>query len=257
MEKTGRLVESEGNEHTERGNLLEPVVLAWAQKRIGLAFATDVMEVAPCGLLAANFDGLSPETLGAKAFIVEAKTTIEPGEWGDEGADQVPERVVAQTHHQFVVAGPEYRLAYVPVLMPGFRSFDFKMYRVERNDELANAIAERCRDFMTKHVRADVQPDDFKPSIEILKRVRRTPNKSVPISAALVEEWTGLKEAARVIEERKKNAEAAILAAMEDAEEATFDGGKLTYFEVNRRGYVVDPCTYRQLRLKAAKGLKA
>lgn len=253
LEKTGRVDDFEGNENTERGNLLEPVVLAWAKKKIG-EFTSDVMMIAPCRLLAANFDGLQPIFGGVQeGFVVEAKTSNNAGEWGDEGTDQVPDRVIAQAHHQMFVAGPSMRLTYVPVLMPGFRSFDFKMYRVERNDILGNELADRCRDFMRKYVQTDTRPDDFRPGLEILKRMRRVPNKSVELPDVLVDNFILARAAKKQAEEECEAAQAALLAELGDAEHGSYSKGYVTYLQTTRKAYEVKETTFRTLRLKAGK----
>lgn len=257
MEKTGQAEPFEGNEHTERGNLLEPVVLDWAEKEIGVGFSRDHMKVAECGLLAANFDGIHRDPLSLLSrlnpFVVEAKTTVNAEEWGEAGTDQVPERVIVQVHHQLYVAGQEYRIGYVPVLMPGFKSFDFRMYRVERDDDLAEAIAAKGREFMEKYVRLGIRPDDFRPSIEVLKRVRRQPNKTVEVPDDLVDQLVVARAAKSLAEKDVKDAEAALLAALGDAEAGSYAKGTVTYMETKRRGYTVEDTTYRTLRVKPAK----
>jgi putative phage-type endonuclease len=257
LAKTGRADDFAGNEHTDRGNLLEPVVLTWARERIGRDFARDVMDVGACGLLAANFDGRSGGSV-PEPFVVEAKTTVTDDEWGDEGTDQVPDRVVCQVHHQMTVAGPEFRVAFVPVLIPGFKAFDFRLYRVDRDDELADALAARCRAFMTDHVRADVRPADFKPSLDVLKRVRREPDKLLDgmLSADLVDAWEQAKLTLKQAKEEEEKVKAALIAALDVAEGALCPQGLITYLQTSRKGYVVEPTTYRTLRLKKARETK-
>lgn len=246
LEKTGRVDDFDGNDATERGNLLEPVLVDWAERKLGAWMSIhDAMLVDAGGILAANFDGLTD------SFIIEAKTTVNSDEWGEAGTDEVPERVIVQTHHAMRVAGPQCRVAHVPVLMPGFKSLDFKMYKVERNDQLADAIADEITRFWNHYVKLDIQPDDFKPSIEVLKRMRRMPGKISVIDRALVEAWERAKLEWKAAEEVKEMAQTALIAALGDAEGGDFGGEKiLTYMETARKGFTGEPTTFRSLRLK-------
>ena len=54
-------------------------------------------------------------------------------------------------------------------------------------------------------------------------------------------------------ERRKGVSKANVIAAMSDAEAATWSGGRFTYFEHHRRGFTVEPTTYRQLVAKGRK----
>ncbi len=257
LEKTVQADGFEGNENTDRGNLLEPVVLNWAEQQLHGVFLRDVMVVHPNGLLAANLDAYQPKVhiggVNDEPFIVEAKTTVDCDDWGEPGSDEIPDRVLVQSHHQMIVAGPEYRVVYVPVLMPAYRAFEFRMYRVTRNEELSQRVEDAGSSFMERFVRSGTRPDDFKPSLEVLKRIRRLPNKTIELPDEVVDAWTFAKAVAKDTAENVKVAETALLAAMRDAEAGTFAKGTITYFETNRKGYSVEPCTYRTLRLKGAK----
>lgn len=249
LEKTGRVTPDEGSEATDRGTLLEPAVLDWAQREIGVEFARGVMLTSEP--LAANFDGLSFES--APAFVVEAKTTTACADWGDPGTDEVPERVIVQVHHQFAVAGPAFRLAYVPVLMPLFGRFVFRMYRVERRDDLAEAVADAGREFMLKHVRADTPPPDCLPMLDTLRRMVRQPNKTVPLDEGIAASLIKARAAKSECEKACKDVERIVLAALGDAEAGEFPGGRITYLETKRKGYTVAESSYRTLRVKTER----
>lgn len=245
--KTGAADGFAGNAATERGSILEGAILDWAEKKLAMPLKRNVMVIASDELRAANLDALI-ET--ANPQIVEAKSTVSRDEWGDDGSDEIPERVMVQIHHQMAVMGPLARIAWVPVLMAGFASLDFRMYRIERNDELADMIANADVDFMRNFVIPRKAPDDYHPSLEVLKRVRRVPQKTVAISDELVLAWRGAADAASAADKAKKKAEADLLAAIGDAEAATCGVGLVTYMEQKRKGYTVEPTSYRVLRLK-------
>ncbi len=257
IEKTGRADGFEGNEATDRGNLLEPVILDWAQRRLP-NFNRGVMRSE--GYLAANFDGITggpDEIMAGDALIVEAKSSNghNADEWGEPETDQVPDRVIVQTHHAMYVAGESYRIAYVPVLMAvPFKGFEWRMYIVRRNDDLANAVARQGTEFWINHVLADVPPDDFRPSIEVLKRVRRQPNKTVPVDSELADRLVLARAACKRSDDEKAEAERALLAVLLDAEQGDCGNGRLvTYLPTTRKGYTVEETTYRTLRIKTNK----
>ena len=245
LDKTGADPGFAGNAATERGNYLEPAIVEWAREQIGEDLIRNVLKTR--GDLCANLDAYNV----SRQFIVEAKTTTNVDEWGDPGTDEIPDRVLIQTHHAMHVVG--YALAYVPVLMPVFGRFEFRMYVVKRNDELAAEVARRGTEFMEHNVRLGIPPSDSKPSLEVLKRIRRTPNKVVPVDSCLVDRWIVAKDAAMQAKDDADEAQAAILAALQDADGGTCQQGALTYFTTKRAGYAVEPTEFRQLRLKKRK----
>ena len=255
MEKTGRVEDVKQTKQMQRGNLLEPALVQWACEQLGQKYVTpDLMLVHVNGLIAANFDAIEPTPNNCPTFHIEAKSTGLADEYGDEGTDQVPERVLVQVHHAFAVV-PSLQVCYVPVLMPGFKRLEFKMYEVPRNDELAERIGAACSEFMERFVRRDVPPPDFAPSLEILKRVRRIPNKTIELhDTSLLDTLEACRRRRDDAIEAFNQALADIITPMDDAEAAVFPDGRVaTYQETHRRGYEVKPCTYRQLRIKAAK----
>lgn len=252
LEKTGQAEDFAGNDATDRGNLLEPVLLTWAERELGVTLVHNVFIACATKLsLCANLDAWAPDG----DFIVEAKSSNDPEQWGEQGSDEVPEKVIVQTHHAMYVARK--RVAYVPVILPGFRSFDFRMYVVNRNDDLAEAVANAGQDFMQKHVWKKTPPSDFRPSIEVLKRMRREPSKTVPLSPELADRLVLARAACKLAEEDKEEAERLILATLMDAEAGDpGDGRLITYMSAKRKGYEVKETTYRTLRVKSAKGSK-
>lgn len=254
LEKTGQLAEWDGNEATERGRLLEPVLLDWAEGELRKEFSRDVMITHRNGMLCTNFDAIVAIHDGDIRESVEAKTTVIEEGWGEPGTDEVPDRVIAQAHHGFACL-PSLKTCWVPVLLPTYRKFDFRLYRIERNEKLVEAVELACTGFMERHVRLGIPPDDFRPSLEVLKRVRREPGKPVEIHRATLEKYIVLNAAVDHVTEERDAAKAALLAEMGDGDAASI-GGEIvaTYLETNRREHVVKASTYRQLRIKKAKG---
>lgn len=245
LDKTGRADDFEGNENCDRGNDLEPVILNWAERELAAPLIRNVYCHDKAGtFLAANLDADCPQ-LDA---IVEAKSSVNLDEWGEPYTDEIPERTIIQTHVGMFCAGR--KMAYVPLLAPVFGRFDWRMYQVEFKPALSEAIEREAESFWKNHVMADTPPEGVIGSIEVLKRIRREPNKIADISGELVDRWIAAKAAAAQAKDDADAAQAEVLTAMMDAEGArTEDGRDMTYLETARKGYVVALCNYRTLRL--------
>ena len=67
-----------GNEPIDVGNLLEPVLLDWAEEQLNQSIMKNVLRIHDNGIMAANLDGM----LNLEQHI-EAKTTGITEGWGD------------------------------------------------------------------------------------------------------------------------------------------------------------------------------
>ena len=247
LDKTGQCEDFEGNKATDRGVRLEPVLLDWCESQIGQEILRDQMVPHANGILCTNFDGLVNDEES-----VEAKTTIIDAGWGEVGTDQVPDRVQIQVHTGFACK-PTLKLCHVPVLLPGFRQLDFRLYCVRRDDKLVEIIEREAETFMEQHVRLGIPPENYRPSIEVLKRVRRVPAKTIELPDEVVDAWQKRKAAEKQAKDGREEAEAKLLAALGNAEGGTYSGGLVTFLEYRNKGYAVKPYTYRSLRIKTDK----
>lgn len=248
-EKTGRVKDFDGNRATLLGNLFEEPLIRFVEIVTGATFERNVMRVHPNGLLAANFDGIG--SLVGDGVLAEAKVKVAiPTErWGDEGTDDVPMRVIAQTHHQFLHA-PECNRAVVPVLIPGF-VLEPRLYWIRRNDQLCEQIEMRGVEFMEKHVKTDTPPDDAKASIDTLERMIRTSKKFLDaVPDEIVTRWQELREQRLAAEKVEEDAKTAVLQQLGDAEGGCCALGDVTYFEQTRAAYEVKESKFRVLRVK-------
>ncbi len=241
-----------GNEAIDIGNRLEPILLEWAAEQLDRALDCNVIRIHENEILAANLDALLND-----AEHIEAKTTGITEGWGDPDVpNDVPEKVLVQTHHQFACAGT--RIAYVPVLIGSF-GLHFRMYRVERNEDVVEAVTDRCVKFWSDHVEKRIAPPDSLPSLEVAKRIRRVANKivtpsEVPNLDQLVREYEDASADLKGNKKHQEQCKAALLTAMGDAEELRCDAGVYTYFEQSRKEFVSKATTFRVLR--AAKKSK-
>lgn len=244
-EKTGRLDDSERKETAcmTRGNFLEAAILAWFEQSIGKSITRNQYRSAknegiPIGT---NIDAIINEG----GFPVEAKSvgSYSNEVWGEPGTDLVPDRVIIQCHVHMIATDTLF--CFVPVYLP-YR--DFAQFTVPCNTDLKNIICEAAINFWENNVRKDIAPDAA-PSIDVVKRIRRQPNKTVDIAQTLIDAYIKAQQAESAATKAKDAAQAAILAVMDDAEGAVSDKGqKVTYFEQVRKGYVVEESSYRVLR---------
>jgi putative phage-type endonuclease len=249
--------ENESNPTSEAaiiGNLCEGAVLDWFTMETGKKILKNQQRVHDNKIMAANFDALViDENEG-----VEAKTTgiINPfdrEEWGEPGTDAVPERVIVQCQHQMAVL-PKLEIVWVPVLLGGV---GFRLYQVERNNELIKSLEEIEVNFWNSYVSARVAPDDYLPAIDTIKSISRIPSKTVSLENFIVEDWLKAKEAKSIAEKAEEEAKRVLLAALGDAEAGECSMGTLTYFEQKRKSYVVQASTYRVARFKERKEVAA
>jgi putative phage-type endonuclease len=149
------------------GNRYESVLLDYASDKLGReVIRTDtrfICEKHP--IFACNLDGyiLTKEQTWE---IVEAKTTGMADEWGDEGTDEVPDRVLLQVQHQLLCTG--WQVAHVVVLLGKFGLAE-RMYRVERNEDLIQAIIDKGEDFWNNNVLAKIPPSGEIKKPDIVK----------------------------------------------------------------------------------------
>ncbi len=250
------------------GNLLEGAILDYAAQELGVEIERDIEIAPPADLpyMGANLDG---RVDGKTHEGVEAKyDTFTVDQWGDEGTDQVPERVIVQVHHQMAVAALD--RVWVPVLKPR----GFGLYVVDRSEELISQVIEGERKFWDEHVLAELPPSgDPTPPLAYLKARNREPESIVDLDEAALEAWRELEErraTAKAAKEDVDAAQARVIDLLGDAEGGRLPSGDLiTFLEQksapscdSKRLRALHPDVYREffrqgthrrLRLKAAK----
>lgn len=235
MSKLG-LVEEEPqpNLAAEIGDRLEPVLVAWARDRIDPEQDLTLNERFwhENGIFAAQVDGWMP-SLGEP---IESKTSglvngmWRNDEWGDDGTDEVPHRVLAQVNFQLLASGAE-RGHVAAFLGAGVGP---RFYEIHRHPDLIQEIHDRCEHFWNEHVLKEAPPDE-PASLATLEHRVREPSKLVSIDESLGEWYAGLKEQAGLIEATKKEAKRQILEALGDAEIGATPWGEFHY-KANKNG---------------------
>lgn len=218
MSKTAGLVPDAPTRAQDRGNRFERALVQWTADDLGVEVDFDVTVHHPeVAFWAANLDG----RVRAKPWGIEAKvSTSEPGEWGDDGTDHVPKRVIVQTQWQMMVAGLE--RVYVPLHTASHGRLEERMYVLEPSCKLHKVIGEAASNFWERHVLAGVPPEGLLPSLETLKRVERALGEVAIVDASLATALELATAARKKAEEDEEEAKKAFLVALGTAEAADF-----------------------------------
>lgn len=247
-EKTGKVEPRDlsGNQAVLAGNLLEDGVLSYAAQHLG-PLTRNQYRSRPDLHLGANVDAI----VRANGYPVEAKTAGMTGplspDWGEPHTDEVPATHIVQCHVHMLVTDTS--VCHLPAFLGGR---GFAMYEVPLNDRLAESIAERARAFW-QCVERDTPPPDTVPMLDTIRRMRRVPKsiaRNLPVT--LLEDVEAAKTALHDAKKRKDEAEARLLAALEDHEAGEFtDGRAVTYYEATRSG--LDTTALREAYPEIAK----
>ena len=257
LEKTNQVEPWEGNEATRAGQKLESLVLEEAELDLG-DLAWDVFCPSPYGEpIAATLDAQVIST----GDVVECKTsgmTGGPvvGYWGEEGTDHIPEQYLVQTQIQMYCSGAELAHVYA-YLGKAIKS----VYQVRYDRQLAESIAETLAKWWEKHIVGGIAPDSTGALPDLLKRVRRQPEKIIEVGQestfqlrSVIDDMAQAKDRRKEIEEQIELMQGKLILALGDAEAAKLaDGTSITYMLTNRKVYTVEPKSYRTLRIKERK----
>jgi putative phage-type endonuclease len=197
---------------------------------------------------------LDREVVGQTDRGVEIKMTDcrLAGKWGEPGTDEVPETHLLQTQHYMGVTGKAY--FDIAVLIGGN---DFRIYTVQRDDELIEYLAEIEGKFWG-HVTERIPPPldlSHSRAIEVLKKVYPGTNGEAIVLPDEIWNWHNvLQDSQARIKPYKDAADCAkahILEAMADAAQGILaDGTGYTRKVVKRKGYTVEPVEYVDFRFK-------
>ena len=236
------------------GNRLEDSLTDWASDKLGIKFRKNIGRVSKEEpIFSATPDA---QEFYGKPIGLEAKTSgitnpaFDSSEWGEEGTDHVPNKVIIQVQHQMFVA--ELEKVYVPALIGGRGMLIFE---IDRNETIIAAIKEAGLAFWQNNVLLEHRPDDVTPKLEMLKSIYRDPTSSVelykPNQAVIVQQWLEAKTEFNAAKKIRDLAQADVINLLEDTEAGLFmDGSMLTYYESDRKGYTVEPTKSRTLRYK-------
>lgn len=237
------------------GNILEPLIANRYAEETGL----DLLDHGRHTLIHGEHPHLVA-TLDREILAPAAHGVLEIKAPGflmrDTWADGPPERHVIQLQSQLSVTGHSWGA--IAALIGGQ---DFRIYRVERDQELIDLILERIDEFM-ECVRREVppEPDGSESTRRVLKRLYpEDSGAEVSLDEPHHEKWAAELEAARAdaraAEGRINVAENHLRLAIGSATFATVGGRRLSLKTTKRTGYTVEPTSYRALKFeKPTKG---
>jgi len=238
-EKVGLAKETAINSRMEWGIRLEPVLVEKFDEiikdrtdgNITVDVSKTYIQHPEYPFLIAHVDGICSN--GQPQAVLECKTAgaYAAKDFGDEWTDEIPKSYLLQCQHYMMVTGlPE---TYVAVLIGGN---DFRVYHVQRNEDLVASLLKLEVDFWNEHVLAQNPPpiDGSEASSETLKEMY--PEDSGAEIVAEDEELLGnverlheIKDELKMLDADKTECENFIKAAMADASVMTGPNFKISY----------------------------
>lgn len=232
------------------GNKLEPIIAEEYQRVTGKKLKTDNdMIIHPeYEFLIANVDGL---IIGEKTgFEAKTASAFNAKEWGESGSDDIPTQYIIQCAHYAMVADLE--KIDVAVLLGGQ---DFRIYTINRNEKLEQAIMKKEKDFWNDNVLPKIPP---KPST--INDINKIYNSVTSGQSVIAEEKTiqmldylnKIKQKKKELEEQEENCKIDIFSAMKDAEFLYNNEGELlaTWKIQHRKAFQVKESSSRVFRIK-------
>ena len=251
LEKTGRIEPSKDTKATSMGKRVESILLDEAESDLGKLERNVLCWAPDKSPIASTLDGRAIQSHD----VVECKTsgiTGGPvvGEWGEEGTDAIPMHYLVQAQIQVWCSESELNRFYSWLGARGIVKF-----QVYRDDELIKSLRGRLNDWWDKYVVANVEPPNDSPiPLDVAKRLRKQANKTISLPPEITVLWNRrekLKEQEKLAKDTIEEIDSQILLTLDDAEAGILpDGRQITYFETERRGYTVQPCTFRTLRIR-------
>ncbi|MCL2647221.1 MAG: YqaJ viral recombinase family protein [Phycisphaerales bacterium] len=246
-QKTGRIIEPPSSEAMDAGNRIEPVVVDYAEERLGLGPLSRNRHMSASGFgfpMASNLDALVVST----GDPVEAKTAGLFGpiqdQWGEEGTDQIPDAYLVQCNVHLLVTDRD--VCHVPAFLGGR---GFAMFQVSPSKPLMDVILERCAAFWAC-VEEDRQPEG-RYSIEIAKSIRRATGKTISIPEEIGQRYITAKAQEKASKDAAEEAQAVLLTAMADAEIGECETGVIVASRIKRAAYTVQAGEYTRITIKA------
>lgn len=221
-------LEGETEDH-RRGHYAEPAILAWwldqHPEMLGVLDLQPQYVRADLPWAAATPDAAAVNPDTGERVLVEAKSARDMDEWGEPGTDEVPARYLVQALFQLHLSG--LKRAYIPVWGPWFEMVE---YVVDYDEVLAVGIVGRCLEFF-ESLAADNPPplDDTLHTFQTLKQLHPLINTGevVDLTEDVAHEFINAADAFTYAEARKRAANSAVLAVMQEAQYAHLDGQRI------------------------------
>lgn len=236
LEKTGQVPSFEGNDYTEWGTRIEPVILkAYAEKNVVKVLPSGTLVHAVHSFVIATPDGIverdddPPDD--RHGLEVKLRGQEQRWLWGEPGTDEVPIDVAAQCHYGMAVTGlSRWDVAVL------FSNRQFLQYTLRRDEDLAAGLIEQARHFWFTYVVPRVTPplDGSESTHAFL--AKKYPNHAMDLVAVaegpLVDYAAALrevKEQAKALEVRQSELEVFLKDAIGEHSGLQLPFGKVTW----------------------------
>lgn len=232
LDKTGRGEKRESqSESAHFGHLLEDVVAKEFSRRAGVKVqrVTQQLFLEEHPWAIGNIDRavINPDISGNVRFkegrlttdqLLECKTASEYMSklFGEEGSDQVPDYYLTQCLWYLLISGCD--VIHLAALIGGNK---FRMYRIERDEDLIQSIFNQVKAFWFNHVIADVPPDPSTFDDVLHRWSKHVVGKQVEADfehIKLAEELISVQKAKKDAEAREDEIKLKIVSTMQDAE---------------------------------------
>lgn len=202
-----------------RGKRMEPYVIDMLAEEEGLYIIARGNRYRDCqhDFLAAEIDA---ETECGLNVEIKTVSPFKSKEWGEEYTDAVPVHYTAQAMHGLMVTGKQ--TCIFGVLIGGD---DFRVYRVERDDETIAAIREKELDFWGRIQR--LEPPEAVAVSDILRMFERDSGYAIEADGKAVNalvKLRNLKAQAKSLEAEIEEAETSLKLYMQDKSILTVNG---------------------------------
>jgi putative phage-type endonuclease len=252
--KTGRIEPPRENDAMWWGKRHEAPLLEKRCEDSGTTIAqTQVFCEHPTLPLVATLDAIDSE-----GCIVECKSIGDRSPMladvslaGDD--DGVPQAWYIQAQQQMLCAGPQYKTVGFCVLIGGNRHVNIDVWR---NDAVIDAMVPQLVEFM-RLVEADEIPPYVNAKADVLKAIH-APREDEYEGGEREREAADLLQSLRALKaETTKQielAESAIMSLTRGRQCRLADGRAIRYRDVSRKGYTVEPTTFRTLTIQKVRG---
>lgn len=165
LEKRGRADDQPDTMYTLWGRLHEATIA----KQYAVEFGVTLSEAETYALVDAPWARATPDRFvlapNGDTWLLECKTTDKRNAhlWGESGTDELPMAYLTQAMWQMLVTG--FRRCDIAVLIGGN---DFRHYMIHFDEDLAQTMFDRARDFWFNHVLANVEPPITGPNADAL-----------------------------------------------------------------------------------------
>lgn len=204
----------------DRGHRMEPYVVDLLRDETGLRIARRneryIDKEHP--FLACEIDA---EAVSGENIEIKTVSPFKAADWGELGTDSIPVYYTAQAQHGLMITGAQ--VCIFGVLIGGD---DFRIYRVERDDELIAGIRQREVAFWVDHIEPRVPPPATNAE-DIARLFPRDLGTAVEANEAALIAYNAIRELTPQLTELEQQIDAhkdALRAAMGGAARLTLDG---------------------------------